>query len=294
MLTEDRYTEYDTWAWLYNQTMGPEYGKNQEKPLEIMLLSRLEKEAKLLDLCCGTGHLTQQLLEKVFQCTGFDVSEKMLNYANGNAPKGKFMLGDAREFLLENEFDGVVSSSASLNHILSLEDLKKVFENVYRALNNNGLFLFDINHPEQMEKWWKGKIVEGEIESRYAWMLVPSYDLKQNTGDFTITLFKEPDSLYFSVASLIKRPFKKLLYKILSSNRFIGLRVKLLANFSDWEKDWQRSQMVYKVRGHQLEEIKNTLMSVGFVDIEIKTIDGNDNVDGNHSAYFLCRKPMKE
>ena len=51
----------------------------------------------------------------------------MLNYAKGNAPKGKFMLGDAREFLLENEFDGVVSSSASLNHILSLEDLKKVF-----------------------------------------------------------------------------------------------------------------------------------------------------------------------
>ena len=48
MLTEDRYTEYDTWAWLYNQTMGPEYGKNQEKPLEIMLLSRGKTPGSLL------------------------------------------------------------------------------------------------------------------------------------------------------------------------------------------------------------------------------------------------------
>lgn len=290
MLTEDRYTEYDTWAWLYNQTMGPEYSQNQEKPVETLLLSHLEEQTKLLDLCCGTGHLTQKLIEKGYQVTGFDGSEQMLNYARQNAPNGTFLLGDARQFSLPNEFDGVYSNSASLNHILSLEDLKKVFENVYTALRDNGLFLFDINHPEQMKKWWKGKIVEGEIADEYAWMLVPNYNAEDNTGNFTITLFQEPNSQYFSIFPLIQRSFKRLLYKLLSLNRLIGFRLKLLANFAAWEKDWQRSQMVYQVRGYEVQEIKKALEGVGFVDVDIRTIDGDSNLDSNHSAYFICRK----
>ncbi|WP_024750347.1 class I SAM-dependent DNA methyltransferase [Crocosphaera subtropica] len=291
MLTEDRYTEYDTWAWLYNETMGPEYGKNQEKPIETLLLSRLGEEATLLDLCCGTGHLTQQLLEKGYQVTGFDGSEGMLAYARQNAPNGRFLVGDARGFNLPNEFDGVVSSSASLNHILSLEDLKKVFENVYIALRNNGLFLFDMNHPEQMKKWWKGKIVEGEIADEYAWMLVPNYNAEDKTGNFAITLFQAPNSQYFSLWSVLKYPFKQLLYKLLNLRLLTRFRLKLLANFSTWEKEWQRSQMVYQVRGYDVEEIKMLLESVGFVDVEIRIIDGSCNLDSNHSAYFICRKP---
>ena len=56
-----RYSEYDTWAWLYNHTMGPQYGLEQLKPVELMLLPHLSKDADLLDLCCGTGHLMQAL-----------------------------------------------------------------------------------------------------------------------------------------------------------------------------------------------------------------------------------------
>ena len=70
--------------------------------------------------------------------------------------------------------------------------------------------------------------------------------------------------------------------------------MRLLANFAEWEKDWLRSQMVYKVKGHNLESIKSTLESVGFIDVNVKTIDGNQNVDSNHSAYFICRKPEKK
>ena len=52
--------------------------------------------------------------------------------------------------------------------------------------------------------------------------------------------------------------------------------------------------MVYKVKGHNLESIKSTLESVGFIDVNVKTIDGNQNVDSNHSAYFIWRKPEKK
>ncbi|NJO80372.1 MAG: hypothetical protein HC827_18920 [Cyanobacteria bacterium RM1_2_2] len=38
MVLSNRYTEYDTWAWLYNQTMGPQYSASQIRPLENLLL----------------------------------------------------------------------------------------------------------------------------------------------------------------------------------------------------------------------------------------------------------------
>ena len=284
MTKSNRYSEYDTWAWLYNHTMGPQYGLEQLKPIAIMLLPKLPQSAHLLDLCCGTGNLMQQLLEGGYKVTGLDGSEAMLDYARQNAPQGEFVLGDARTFNLPESFDGVVSSSASLNHILSLEELKAVFSNVFNVLKPNGLFLFDLNHAGQMRKWWKSQVAEGEIEDEFAWFITPNYDTKSRMGDFRITLFEAPTKVRS------KGGWKRLLYRLLSLKLLTRFRLKVLSKFQQWEKNWHRSDITYEVRGYYPSEVQKALEEVGFTQVEIRTIDGKADLDNNHSAYFLCRK----
>jgi SAM-dependent methyltransferase len=288
MVTSQRHAEYDNWAWLYNQTMGAEYSDNQIRPLKKLLLDRLPESVKLLDLCCGTGHLSQRLLQKGYLVTGLDSSEAMLRYAQQNAPGAGFVLGDARSLHLPDRFNAVCCMSASLNHMMSLFDLKLVFESVYASLENNGWFLFDLNHPGQMQKWWVGNVVEGEIHANYAWLLTPFYDAETATGYFQVTIFQAQTR---SPQLSISQVFKRIFYQVLALRLLTRFRLQVLSQFQAWQPGWQRSENRYSVRGYPESEVRSALQSAGFTDITITTLDGTTPVDNNHSSYFLCRKP---
>ncbi|MFZ5997029.1 MAG: class I SAM-dependent methyltransferase [Nitrospirota bacterium] len=48
--------------------------------------------SRLLDLCCGTGHLAQALVSCGFTVVGIDGSSGMLLYAKKRVPDGEFTL----------------------------------------------------------------------------------------------------------------------------------------------------------------------------------------------------------
>jgi SAM-dependent methyltransferase len=287
-------TDYDAWGWLYNETMGPQYCQTQLQPLETLLLPALPPDAAILDVCCGTGHLVQKLSQKGFQMTGIDGSEAMLNSAHQNAPQADFILGDVRQFHLETKFDAAFSTSASLNHMLTLDDLKQVCHNVFLALKPGGLFLFDLNHHAQMQKWWTGKIVEGEINRRYAWSIMPLYNPRDRSGYFQVTLFQSPPTLPQSFFKYIKHSLRQFLYRCLRPDfrRLKRWRYQILTDFAQWEPDWSRSAEQYAVRGYQVEEVIDLLTALGFDSIQVRLLDGSTHLDADHSAYFLCRKPI--
>ncbi|NEQ97353.1 MAG: class I SAM-dependent methyltransferase [Cyanothece sp. SIO2G6] len=267
--------------------MGPEYAQSQMRSLRKILLNHLPEKAKILDLCCGTGHVMAALVKEGYHVTGIDGSEAMLAYADKNASSAGITQADARSFIVETQFDAVISTSASLNHMMSLEDLKQVFQCVHNALKENGIFTFDINHRDQMEKWWRGKVVEGEIESNFAWFLVPTYDGDRAEGNFQVTLFKAPKARQNSLFS----PFlRRIIYAILKLRRLTRFRFKLLSNFRRWEKQWERSDMTYPVKGYTLPEVTTALQDTGFTNIQVCTVDGSPKVDSNHSAHFVCQK----
>ena len=135
-----------------------------------------------------------------------------------------------------------------------------------------------------MEKWWNGRVAEGEIDSQFAWYITPSYDVKNRMGNFTVTLFQAPQPSLRDKYSL-----RRLLYKILSLRLFTRLRLKVLSKFPQWEKEWRSSDITYQVRGYLASEVKTALEEVGFTQVQIRTIEGPD-LDNNHSAYFICRK----
>jgi SAM-dependent methyltransferase len=184
---QSRYTDYDRWAWLYNQTMGPRYCENQFPQLEQLLLPHLPSGASILDLCCGTGHVAQQLHHQGYRVIGLDGSEEMLTYARQNAPEVEFILDDARVFNLSTPVDAAFSISSSLNHVTSLEELKAVFANVYAALSDKGLFLFDLGLKGRYQNL---PLLEGEITDDYAWAIGETYDTEQQAGTFKVTMFR--------------------------------------------------------------------------------------------------------
>ena len=151
-----RYSDYNNFAWVYNKHWGNQFLEIVLAVLEKLAQPHLPSNASILDLCCGTGQLAQALTEHGYQVTGLDISKEMLRIARKNVPNTKFILEDARTFVLPATYHLAVSAFDSLNHILILEELTTVFRNVYAALQKEGLFLFDLNMEEGFKKNWHG------------------------------------------------------------------------------------------------------------------------------------------
>lgn len=138
---------YGPYARIYDRLWGPQVPAAVLPALERWLLAELAPGARILDLCCGTGQLTQALGDRGYRVVGIDSSPAMLSFARANAPDGELLLADARSFSVSPPCQGAISVSDSLNHLTSLEDLSRVFARVHDALTPGGLFLFDFFPP---------------------------------------------------------------------------------------------------------------------------------------------------
>jgi SAM-dependent methyltransferase len=151
-----RYSEYDALAPVYD-AQWRFFVKRILPVLDRLVLARLEAGASVLDVCCGTGLLASELLARGFHVTGLDGSSEMLAIARGSAPRGEFVLADARDFAFDRDFDAAVSTFDSLNHILSVPELQAVFDNVRRSLRQGGRFVFDLNLEAGFVDRWNGQ-----------------------------------------------------------------------------------------------------------------------------------------
>lgn len=92
---------------------------------------------QILDLGCGTGHLTAQIAATGAQVVGFDSSGEMLEKARHNFPDLDFRQADARDFDFAGRFDAVFSN-ATLHWI---HEPTRVIERVYHHLQPGGRFV---------------------------------------------------------------------------------------------------------------------------------------------------------
>ncbi len=141
----DIYKEYDCFAYFYNKYWTINAPLYLEQALNILLLEKLEENSHILDVCCGTGNLSGLLQERGYNMTGLDGSALMLDYAKENAPAVEFIHADARNFNIGKKFNAVVCLFDSINHLLCENDVLKVFKNIYEHLEENGIFVFDVN-----------------------------------------------------------------------------------------------------------------------------------------------------
>jgi 2-polyprenyl-3-methyl-5-hydroxy-6-metoxy-1,4-benzoquinol methylase len=121
------------------------------KTLLDELISLLPKNAKILDLGCGSGRDSKYLSQKKATVTGIDFSQKLLDIAKKTAPKAKFLLIDVtKDDLGKDEYDGILAN-ASLLH-LTQGDLIKVLVKLKTTLKKNGTIFarFISGHGEHL------------------------------------------------------------------------------------------------------------------------------------------------
>jgi SAM-dependent methyltransferase len=195
MSDQDRYTDYDNFAWLYNHYWSERLIDQIFGAIQDHLLNKLSPRSHILDVCCGNGHLARKMADSGFQVTGIDGSEPMLRHARENAPGCDFHVCDARGIRFESAFDAVTSTCDSLNHVMSMAELRDVFARVHAALRPGGIFLFDLNTEKGYRDYWTGE-TGGKTADDHAFVLRLSYDEEVKQGTFAVTLFRLVDGLW--------------------------------------------------------------------------------------------------
>lgn len=107
-----------------------------------------EKEV-VVDLACGTGNLSCELLKLGYDVIGVDLSEEMLNLADSEEknPDGKitYLCQNMTELDLWGQTDVMVCALDSLNHLGNFSELSQVFDRAEEFIYKGGLFIFDVN-----------------------------------------------------------------------------------------------------------------------------------------------------
>lgn len=117
------------------------------KSIKDIYLSKNINPKEILELACGTGSLTEKIA-KDYKVDAMDLSEDMLVVAQNKIGLNKnvrFFKQNMINLNMSKKYDSVLCICDSLNYILKEDDLDKVFKNVYTHLEEDGIFIFDLN-----------------------------------------------------------------------------------------------------------------------------------------------------
>lgn len=122
-----------------------------EKPYLDRAIAYLRPHAKILDLGCGMGEpIAQYFVEKGYQLTGIDGSEKMIAMAKKRVPTATFLVGDMRECALGEKFDCIIAWHSFFH--LSQDDQRAMFK-IFEEHCNPGCLLLFTSGPDAGEVW---------------------------------------------------------------------------------------------------------------------------------------------
>jgi D-alanine-D-alanine ligase len=161
----ERHLPSDWWRTLFNslylETDGDVIENDRNTADEVGLLIRsvgLERNDRILDLCCGQGRHSLELAQRGFpHVTGLDRSRYLIRLARKRAKQRNlrvsFHEGDARRFRLgDGEFHCVCILGNSFGYFERPEDDLAVLEAVKRALASGGSLVMDLMDGDWMRR----------------------------------------------------------------------------------------------------------------------------------------------
>jgi SAM-dependent methyltransferase len=143
---------YGAFAYAYDKALGTRFFKAVQRLLDESLERYPTPKRTHLDLACGTGLALDYFRGLGWRSLGIDASLPMLEVARRRAPR--VVAGDLRALPLRGRFARVTCLYDSLNHMLDRNDLVASFRSVRQVMDDDSLFLFDVNHPEIYPEVW--------------------------------------------------------------------------------------------------------------------------------------------
>lgn len=108
-----------------------------KKVSDLLDLLAARPGERILDLGCGTGHLTAQIAAAGAQVVGLDMAPAMIEQARQAYPDIRFDWGDARSFTYQDPFDAIFSNAV----LHWIKEPQQVIACVKRALRPGGRFI---------------------------------------------------------------------------------------------------------------------------------------------------------
>ncbi len=190
---------YSDFAQVYDLFMdGAPYGRWAVQVTDILRRHGIG-EGLVLDLCCGTGTVTELLAGAGYDMIGVDSSDQMLNQALRKRDKSGYdilyLMQDMRELELYGTVRAVVCLCDSVNYLLERKDLERTFGLVENYLDPGGIFVLDFNTDEKYRRIGDGVIAESREEASFIWE--NGYDAPTRVNQYALTFFvREPDGRF--------------------------------------------------------------------------------------------------
>lgn len=135
-------------------------------------------DERVLDLACGFGRHTIELVSRGHQVVGFDQSrpllERAVEEANRNSLQVNFIHGDMRALQFDDVFDACFCWQTSFGYFDDETNLE-ILRRLHRALQPNGELLLQVVNRDYVvedmphRRWWEGTecvfLEEGEFDS---------------------------------------------------------------------------------------------------------------------------------
>ena len=149
---------------------------------------------KLVDLGCGTGSVSVLMAKKGFEVCGVDISCEMLSAAYKKAAdehvKTIFAEQDMANLDCGSGWGAVICSFDGMNYLKDAKALRECFVHSAQALEDGGMFIFDINTKYKYENVIDGNTFVYELDDM---MLIWQNYYRKNAGicDFYLTFFEK-------------------------------------------------------------------------------------------------------
>ncbi|MEH7379880.1 class I SAM-dependent methyltransferase [Bacillus sp. JJ1533] len=129
---------------------------------------------RVLDIGCGTGEIAIRLAQEGFEVVGVDLSEDMLSVANHKAIEAGVKVEFYQQNMVEisgfEPFDLIIIFCDSLNYLHTEAEVQKTFDNAFRLLKKDGLFLFDVHSVYKMDTiFMNGPFVSADDQVSFIW-----------------------------------------------------------------------------------------------------------------------------
>ncbi|MDE2018969.1 MAG: class I SAM-dependent methyltransferase [Patescibacteria group bacterium] len=134
---------------------------------------------KILEIGCGNGRDTEEIIKETNDYLGIDISEGMIALAKRKVPNGRFEVADIENFFFPDGLD-IIFAFASLLHVPK-ESLKEILAHSYAALNEGGAMRISLKHKDNYEK-----ILKEDKFGKRMFYFYSQKDIEELAGKFII------------------------------------------------------------------------------------------------------------
>ncbi|KUK98917.1 MAG: Methyltransferase type 11 [Methanomicrobiales archaeon 53_19] len=165
----EEYVKPDWWRGIFNRLYLKTDGDvvddqhiTESEIDRIVQVLNLQSDAKILDLCCGQGRHTLELMRRGYNAEGLDQSHYLIQRARSTAKKEglsvRFREGDARRLPYRTDtYDVVLVLGNSFGYFDSVEEDLRILTELRRILKPWGRVLLDVADGDYLKEHFQAR-----------------------------------------------------------------------------------------------------------------------------------------